>query len=149
MGLRLLVFLGSARDSTPPRPKRLGLRVARACLAQLQAAGHEVTLIDPLDLDLSGPFKPHFAYAQGRAPEGLEALSRQIAAAIARLLEHEALVVQDPDVVAAALAHLQKKPTLGFSDCLILEIARKAGHLPLGTFDRNLGRLDGASRLKG
>jgi hypothetical protein len=25
---------------------------------------------------------------------------------------------------------------LGFSDCLILETARKAGHLPLGTFDR-------------
>lgn len=75
--------------------------------------------------------------------------SAQIAAAIAQLLEHETLVLQDPDVVALALAHLQKKPTLGFSDCLILEIARKAGHLPLGTFDRDLGRLDGASRLKG
>jgi len=28
-----------------------------------------------------------------------------------------------------------------------LEIARKAGHLPLGTFDRNLARLDGTRRL--
>ena len=72
----------------------------------------------------------------------------QISAAISQLLEHEALVVQDPDVVASALSHLQKKPALGFSDCLILEIARKAGHLPLGTFDRDLGRLDGVSKLK-
>ena len=29
-------------------------------------------------------------------------------------------------------------------DCLLLEIARKAGHLPLGTFDRDLGKLNGA-----
>lgn len=72
----------------------------------------------------------------------------QIAEAIAQLLEHDVLVVQDPDVVALALAHLRLKPALGFSDCLILEIARKAGHLPLGTFDRRLAQLDGASQLK-
>jgi predicted nucleic acid-binding protein len=36
---------------------------------------------------------------------------------------------------------------LGFSDCLILEAARKAGHLPVGTFDRDLSKLDGAERL--
>ena len=73
----------------------------------------------------------------------------QIADAVAQLLEHESLVVQDPDVVSLALARLREKPALGFSDCLILEIARKAGHLPLGTFDKDLGRLEGASRLKG
>jgi predicted nucleic-acid-binding protein len=73
---------------------------------------------------------------------------KQIADAIAKLLEHESLIVQDPDVVASALAHFHKKPALGFSDCLILEVARKAGHLPVGTFDRDLGRLDGATRLK-
>jgi len=39
------------------------------------------------------------------------------------------------------------KPALGFSDCLVLEIARKAGHTPLGTFDRNLSRIEGAERL--
>lgn len=72
----------------------------------------------------------------------------QIADAIALLLEHEALVMQDPDVVALALAQLRQKPATGFSDCLILEIARKAGHLPLGSFDRSLGRLEGAQTLK-
>lgn len=37
---------------------------------------------------------------------------------------------------------------LGFSDCLVLEAARKAGHGPLGTFDRELARLDGAELLR-
>ena len=71
----------------------------------------------------------------------------QIGAAIAQLLEHESIVVQDADVAALALSHFRKKPALGFSDCLILEVARKAGHLPLGTFDRDLGRLEGTARL--
>lgn len=70
-----------------------------------------------------------------------------IATAVDMLLNHRNLAVQDPDVVAAALAHYRRKPSLGFSDCLVLEIARKAGHTPLGTFDRTLSRLDGAQRL--
>jgi predicted nucleic-acid-binding protein len=71
----------------------------------------------------------------------------QIAAAIDLLLNHRELSVQDPDVVAAALEQFRARPAVGFSDCLLLEIARRAGHLPLGTFDRELGRLDGAERL--
>lgn len=69
------------------------------------------------------------------------------AVAMELLLKQEQLFVQDPDVVAAALEAYRGKPSLGFSDCLILEIARKAGHLPLGTFDRGLGKLPGAHRL--
>jgi hypothetical protein len=53
---------------------------------------------------------------------------------------HRDLSLQDPDVAAAALDHFPKHPKLGFSDCLILEAARKTGHLPLGTFDRSLGK---------
>ena len=41
----------------------------------------------------------------------------------------------------AALAHFRKRSELGFSDCMLLDIAREAGHLPLGTFDRELGKL--------
>jgi predicted nucleic-acid-binding protein len=70
-----------------------------------------------------------------------------IATAIEMLLNHKDLVLQDSDVVAAALGHFRKRPRLGFSDCLVLEVARKAGHLPLGTFDRDLGRLEGAQKL--
>ena len=76
-----------------------------------------------------------------------ERTPRQLVAALELLLAHETLVFQDADVVAAAVARFHANPALGFSDCLVLEIARKAGHLPLVTFDRALGRLDGAERL--
>jgi len=71
----------------------------------------------------------------------------EIAIAIELLLNHADLSLQDPDVVEAALGTFRRRPSLGFSDCLLLEIARRAGHLPLGTFDRELGKLDGAQRL--
>ena len=70
-----------------------------------------------------------------------------IATAVDMLLNHEHLTLQDPDAVAAAVEHFRKRPALGFSDCLVLEVARKAGHVPLGTFDRNLAKLEGAERL--
>ena len=70
-----------------------------------------------------------------------------LATAVEMLLNHHDLTIQDPDVVAAALLQLQKKPAVSFSDCLLLEVARKAGHLPLGTFDRDLAKLEGAQRL--
>ena len=71
----------------------------------------------------------------------------QIATAVEMLLAHKDLTLQDSDVVSAALDNFRNKPGLGFSDCLLLEAARKAGHLPLGTFDRELGKLRGAARL--
>ena len=71
----------------------------------------------------------------------------QLMAAIELLLQHESLVLQDADTVSAALAHFRAKPKLGFSDCLVLAIAKKAGHVPLGTFDRALARLDGACKI--
>lgn len=70
-----------------------------------------------------------------------------IATAVEMLLSHTSLTIQDADVVAAALEHYRRRPSLGFSDCLVLEIARKAGHVPLGTFDRGLARIDGTARL--
>jgi predicted nucleic-acid-binding protein len=71
----------------------------------------------------------------------------RIAMAIEMLLEHEHLTIQDADTVLLALEHYRARPSLGFSDCLVLEVARKAGHLPLATFDRTLARLPGAQRL--
>ena len=71
----------------------------------------------------------------------------EIATAVQMLLNHKDLTIQDADAVAAALAHYRRRPRLGFSDCLVLEVARKAGHLPLGTFDRELGKLEGAQKL--
>jgi len=64
------------------------------------------------------------------------------------LLNHKDLTLEEAGVVSSALAICRRRPVLGFSDCLMLEAARKAGHLPLGTFDRALGKLDGALVLE-
>jgi predicted nucleic-acid-binding protein len=72
---------------------------------------------------------------------------REIATAVEMLLDHEHVTLDAPDVVAAALVHYRKRPGVGFSDCLILEAARRATHLPLGTFDRGLAKLPGTRRL--
>ena len=63
------------------------------------------------------------------------------------LLKHESLSFQDPDVIVAALDQFRSTPKVGFTDCLILEVVRKAGHLPLGTFDRSLSKFDGTHKL--
>jgi predicted nucleic-acid-binding protein len=71
----------------------------------------------------------------------------QLISAIEMLLAEKDLFVQDADVVAAALDLFRARPALGFTDCMMLETARKFGHLPLGTFDRGLGKVDGAQKL--
>jgi predicted nucleic-acid-binding protein len=72
---------------------------------------------------------------------------KDLARAIEMLLSHRDLVVQDQETVAAALELFRARPALGFSDCLMLHLARQAGHLPLGTFDRNLARIEGAQKV--
>jgi predicted nucleic-acid-binding protein len=96
-----------------------------------------------------GAWVPHLVLAEAarvltsvydRSPDA-------IATAIEMLLNHEHLTLQDPETVVAAIERFRSRPKLGFSDCLVLEVARKAGHVPLGTFDRNLAKLDGVERL--
>lgn len=99
---KILVFLGSVRDSTPPRPARLGLRVALQCEKHLAAMGHATELIDQLSIELPAVFKPHFAYAKSSAPETLDALAAKIEAA-------DGYVMVSPEYnhsMSPALAHL-------------------------------------------
>jgi predicted nucleic-acid-binding protein len=72
----------------------------------------------------------------------------EIATAIDMLLEQEQLVVQDADIVGAAVSHYRDGIGSDFADCLILEVARGAGHLPLATLDRKLAKVEGAMRLR-
>ena len=101
------------------------------------------------DFVAPGAWVPHLALAEAtwvlasvydRGPEA-------IATAVEMLLSHQHLTVQDADAVAAAVGQFRRRPAVGFSDCLMVEVARKAGHGPLGTFDRDLGKVEGAYRL--
>jgi len=96
-----------------------------------------------------GAWVPHLALAEttwvlssvyDRKPDA-------IADAVEMLLNHEHLTLQDPETVTAANERFREAPMLAFSDCLVLEVALKAGHRPLGTFDRHLGKSEGAQRL--
>jgi predicted nucleic-acid-binding protein len=73
--------------------------------------------------------------------------AKQIALAVDMLLDHVQLVVEDADVVGRALDLYRAHPKVAFSDCLMLETARRRGHAPLATFGRRLGGLDGAERI--
>jgi len=96
-----------------------------------------------------GAWVPHLVLAEMVwVLESVYGLSApEIITSVQMMLNHKNLTVQGADMVEAALARYGRKPSLGFTDCLILESARKAGHLPLGTFDRDLGRQEGARRL--
>lgn len=67
--------------------------------------------------------------------------------AINMLMRTALVTLEDALVIEAALALFVDHAKLGFTDCLVLEIARKAGHTPLGTFDKALGKLPGAKAL--
>jgi predicted nucleic-acid-binding protein len=76
-------------------------------------------------------------------------LSREkLTIAVEMLLNHRELTLQDSDVVAEALDNYRKRTAVDFSDCLVLSIARKAGHIPIGTFDRDFAKMEGVQRLR-
>ena len=80
--------------------------------------------------------------------ESVYGLDRQrVVTVIGMLLEHDRMTLQDEDAVRRALSAFEQAGAAGFSDCLIIEVARKAGHLPLGTFDKAMARIEGSKRL--
>jgi predicted nucleic-acid-binding protein len=97
----------------------------------------------------AGAWVPHLALAEATwlLASVYRRSSESIAMAIEMLLNHQHLTVQDGAAVAAAIEQFRRRPSSGFSDCLMVEVARNAGHGPLGTFDRSLGNVDGAQRL--
>ncbi len=97
----------------------------------------------------NGAWVPQLALAEATwvltTVYGLDASA--ISTAVEMMLNHKDLTLQESEVVRNALIRFRKRPALGFSDCLMLEVARKAGHMPLGTFDRNLAKLEGTVRI--
>ena len=71
----------------------------------------------------------------------------RITTVVGMLLEHDRLTLQDEDVIRGAHSAFERDRSVGFTDCLIAEAARKAGHLPVGTFDKAMSRLEGGRGL--
>ena len=68
----------------------------------------------------------------------------ELVKALTRILDNRMLALEEPNVVRTALALYRSRGRIDFEDCMILEIARKAGHLPLATFDKALGKAAGS-----
>lgn len=71
----------------------------------------------------------------------------RIETVVETLLNNVNFSVQDTELVTEALEEYSRHPKLGFSDCLVVQIARNAGHEPIGTFDKGLSKLTGTQRL--
>jgi predicted nucleic-acid-binding protein len=109
---------------------------------------------DPRQLDLAEKFVAKGAWVSQLvlvetpvgARCGLRALTGTDRRGVERLLAHAELTLQDADVVTSALGLFQARPTLDFRTVWYWRLlARRA--FPLGTFDRQLGKADGASRI--
>ena len=93
-----------------------------------------VTRDDPMQVAAAEAFVAHGAWVSHLALAeatwvfasvyDLEATA--VATAVEMLLNHRNLVIEEPEAVSNALQHFRRRPVLGFSDCLMLEAARKA-----------------------
>ena len=71
----------------------------------------------------------------------------QLVMVLEMLLNHAELVLEDADVVELALSAFKASKKVDFSDHLILAVANKAGHKPLGSFDKALVKVEGVQKL--
>ena len=69
MPLNIVVLFGSVRRN------RQGIRAARFVVRRLRDRGHDVTLVDALELQLPLLDRMYKEYPKGEAPEGLERLA--------------------------------------------------------------------------
>ena len=80
MKLNLLVFYGSVRTT------RQGIKAARFVVNKCRERGHEVLLVDPIELRLPLLDKMYKEYPPGSAPESLERLAERVKAADAYVI---------------------------------------------------------------
>jgi NAD(P)H-dependent FMN reductase len=69
MSLKMVVFVGSVRSD------RQGIKAARYVRRTLTARGHDVTIVDPMELKLPLLDRMYKEYERGKAPAALESLA--------------------------------------------------------------------------
>lgn len=122
MAHRILVFYGSYREA------RVGIRLARWCVAQLAARGCDAELIDAREVGLPMLDKRYGDYPAGQAPAAMEALAGKIREA-------------DGFLFVAGEYNWGMQPGLkNLTDHYLAEWARR----PAGLVSYSAGRLAGA-----
>lgn len=118
-------------------------------LVRLLANDNEAQVRVAEEFIAAGAWIPHVVLAEAMwvLASAFDLSRARLAEAIEMLLNHKSLAIQDSEAVVAALASFRQYAGVEFSDCLALETARRAGHLPFGTFDRRFSRLPGVQRL--
>jgi predicted nucleic-acid-binding protein len=95
-----------------------------------------------------GAWVSHLALAE--ATWVLAAVYELGATAIAtavEMLHHRDLTLEASEVVSNALETFCKRPALGFSDCLMLEVAQGGAPAARSLLDRKPGKLEDAEKL--
>ena len=75
--LNIAVITGTTRTKGPPNPI-LGPRVTDFITRGLERRGHQVTVIDPRQVDLPLLQKPHFSYAKSQVPAELDSIFKKL-----------------------------------------------------------------------
>jgi predicted nucleic acid-binding protein len=134
--------------------------LAKADTSKVDQSGLDVYFATRPDLPSDSkspfPFLRRSAWDAALSGGALRLIDYDVAAALSEIYRVQEIAIDNvdrsPDGTGSrdrrpALEQFRKHPAVGFSDCLMLELARKTGHPPLGTFDRDLGKVDGAQRL--
>ena len=101
-------------------------------------------LLDGLTADIPGFISREVVLEVGWVLERSYGFTRtQVAESLMDLTATDNLVVENSYDVAAA-AHRYGQGGADFSDLMVLSAAKRVGATPLYTFDRKLGRMDGA-----
>ncbi|MFC2133016.1 NADPH-dependent FMN reductase [Bacteroidota bacterium] len=102
MSLKIAVIYGSVREN------RQGIKAAKFMVNQLKNAGHDVTLIDPLEYKLPF-FEKGFAEYNDDAPENLKIISKQLKEADGYIIVTAEYNHNLPPALANLLSHFGKE----------------------------------------
>ncbi len=104
MELNTAVIYGSVRAE-----RRLGIKAARFVVAKLEARGHAVTLVDPLEYELPLLDLMHNEFEKGQAPDVMESVSQILSLADGFVLVSAEYNHSEPAALKNLLDHFQSE----------------------------------------
>ena len=104
MSLNTAVIYGSVRGE-----RRQGIKAARFIVNNLEARGHEVTLVDPLDYKLPLLDLMYKEFAQGEAPEAMEKVGQILKKADGYIIVSAEYNHAEPAALKNLLDHYQSE----------------------------------------